>query len=181
MVRSSSSPRVPFANARLRPTRLAATHLDSLSASVRRRSRRSCPPSFRTMDGFASRRNCSSSSALRLAAIVIRKAANCSLEKRKSKRCPQRAFYGARGRFASSSSSSAAGTAQAQTKPPVVTAAESESTSSQAPRPAGGVRPLCWNGSQSAHERSSSSFSLDEVPMLLLSGVSVLNAAVAAS
>ena len=90
VLRRSSSPRVPFANARLRPTRLAATLLDSLSASARRRSRRSCPPSFRTMDGFASRRNCSSSSALRLAAIVIRKAANCSLEKRESKRCPQR-------------------------------------------------------------------------------------------
>ena len=54
----------------------------------------SCPPSFRTMDGFASRRNCSSSPAPRLAPIVIRKAANCSVEKREGKRCPQRALYG---------------------------------------------------------------------------------------
>jgi hypothetical protein len=69
----------------------------------------SCPPSFRTMDGFASRRNCSSSPAPRLAPIVIRKAADCSGEKREGKRCPQRALYGIRGRSHSSSSSLAAG------------------------------------------------------------------------
>ena len=33
VVRRSSSPRVPFANARPRPTRLAATTFDSLPAS----------------------------------------------------------------------------------------------------------------------------------------------------
>lgn len=49
-LRRFSSPRVPFANARPRPTRLAAPTLDSLSASARRRSRLSCLPSFRTMD-----------------------------------------------------------------------------------------------------------------------------------
>ena len=46
------------------------------------------------MDGCAFRRNCSSSSALHLAATVIRDAANCSVEKRERKRCPRRGFHG---------------------------------------------------------------------------------------
>ena len=57
VVRSSSSPRVP---------------LDSLAASARRRSRRSCPPSFRTMNAFAVWRNRSSSSNLRALLETLR-------------------------------------------------------------------------------------------------------------
>ena len=55
------------------------------------------------MDGCAFRRNCSSSSALHLAAIVIRDAANGSVQKRESKRCPHRALSGTRGAVAPSS------------------------------------------------------------------------------
>jgi hypothetical protein len=61
------------------------------------------------MDGCAFRWNCSSSSALHLATIVIRDAAGCSVEKRKRKDGPQRVSYGAPGRSHSSSSSSGTG------------------------------------------------------------------------
>jgi hypothetical protein len=115
--------RVPFANARLRPTRLAATTLDSLQASAPPTLPPVIPTFVRTMDGCALRRNRSSSSPLRLAALVIGDAAQCGVEKRESRSCPQRAFtapVGGRTRHPPRQRRAA----PAQTKPSVATAAE---------------------------------------------------------
>jgi hypothetical protein len=113
VVRSSAPPRVPFANARLRPTRLAATLLDSLSALAHRRSRRSYPPSLRTrmvppLGGTVHRSSAHLFHSLDDGNAPPTRASTHRLQKGR-KRCPQRAYYGDRGRSPSPFSSSAWG------------------------------------------------------------------------
>jgi hypothetical protein len=78
-------PRVPFADARPRLSRVSRR---TLPTCTRRRhaDAPACQPHLVQDDGRFAFRNCSSSSAPRLPRMIIRKAANSSLEKRESAR-----------------------------------------------------------------------------------------------